>query len=389
MQQLPTDILILIGSYLPRYDRRALGIAHHGYERGRKRYKRIDRFRFLRSVSGYEELIGLRCPINGDMLYTACLAGCLDVVRSIRERGVPWARADADAAVISGNMELYDWMLSSGGLRNAAMYSIMERGCIEALEIREAHGLDAVPSVYEIEKAAEYGHIHMIEHLISRGVPIPWHGVLSAAVRGGYAEGYIIGREPPIRGSSHLEMVRWVLRHHQPNENALLRAIHSGNADVFDLIYSSPELEFCPTMATRAAIASGSINMVNIVHGILPDMPQLLQPQNISPPTLPIAEWFHRHGISFTQHDMIGAAVRGDLELVRYLHENGCPHDRNTIIHALESKNPIQLFMWMIENGFEFDIRDISKISGDAKPEIYKWLIERYGNQLEDLSDGE
>ncbi len=389
---LPAEILVVIGGFLHRYDRRALGMAHPLYEKGREK-RSIDRSRFLCSVAGYEELVRWGCPVDESMLHAACLAGCLDVVRLIKNTGMAWGHGKAGAAIISGNMELLDWMLSSGANIHDHKYTTVRHVCVEALEIIRSHGIDMNPSPSAIRNAALWGHAAVLEWYAERGFNISWTNVLHSAACGDREDGELsyVKRQCPRRGLSHVEMVRWALSRATPNEDTLLCAISSGNVEVFDLVHGSGELEFSHLDAADRAIKSGSIDMVKRISRVIRNMPRLLAESrhHLYPPTVPIAEWCLRNRLRLGEHAMMRAARSGNLELVQWLHSNGCPHDDRTTIHALRSKNPIKVFSWMIDNGFEFDVGYIEELEGGTRSEVHKWLIKKYGHLIDDISDEE
>ncbi len=379
MKSLPKELLRLIVGFLPLFDRRVLALSYPRCSATLQKYTFIDRSRFLVSVRGYEELLELDCPLDEEMLRHACRLGSAEVVRLIRAKGIPWGTECAALIVKNGNMELLDWALSDGATPDDVERRALTYGCIEALEIMRRHEFPMDRIGYLATNAAAYGHIPAIEWLMSQGNTIPWDDVLvSAALSYKECQPRYIGDIAPVRGLSHVDTVRWVLQYTKTFPDALTNAASGGNVEVFDLLYKPAFIyESSAEIIARCACISQNIDMIRKVHGLIPAMPELLA---YDPPIFrnsEVAEWGLNNGLGL-EKSMTEAAGIGNLPLLKFLHEHGCPHDEKTILWALRSRNAVKMHLWMVENGFKFDPQRIRSWEGVLNKRIYGWLVRRY-----------
>ncbi len=362
-------VLREIGTFLDKLDRRALGIAMRKYKRGRRKYKKIDRKRFLYSMEGYERLLYWGCPVDTFLLCRACAVGCNEVISAIRSTGLPWTTGTLLAAASTGNDTLTDQILASGIYTEAALRLALREGHINILDLFRHHGFRIEVNEHSFREIGKRGHIALLEYLITLGIPVEWEQVM-------------------IGASSNAEMIRYALPFTPATPATVVSSIYGGNVAAFDFLLSVVP-EFIPLPShLPAAMSSGNAAMIERIIELLPEGTSL-EGGSLWADNIETAKLLKKHGVKFTVSTMEYAVSKGNLPLIKWLHSHGCPHGEKTTHTALMLPNPVRIFRWMVRNRFPFNVRDISRLRDIISPEVHKWLIKNYGHEIEDLTDSE
>ncbi len=385
---LPIDILNLIGSFLRQYDQRALSLATPLYRKGREK-KLIDKARFLSSEAGYDELLRYGAPVLPETLTTACIEGCLGVVLRMRQL-LPWGRSDAYAAVMGGNLDILELVLSSGAPHARAVGAACNTGNIDVLRLMRSNGLNIAPSEAGIDNAVRQGHIPLLEWLEEEGIQLNFSSnALCIACYGAYRSSpYFRKRENLPRGVSEIEMARWLIEEREmiPDEHTARAAAFSGDIELFDFIYRllpPMSVEQRKTIA-HGAVERGSIPMIDHLMNMGIDA-LVCYRDGYAFPSIAIAEKYIARGLPLSSSHLLSTTSGGDIPMLEWLHAHGCPSCDAVISSALIGDRPKETFEWLISHGYRFQISDIDNLEEGTPTRVYKWLIEKYGDEIEEL----
>jgi Ankyrin repeats (3 copies) len=90
---------------------------------------------------------------------------------------------------------------------------------------------------------------------------------------------------------------------------------------------------------------------------------------------LTIVQFLHSQGCPWDQTVSHAAARRGDLEMLLWAHEHGCPVDVGTILRIAASSGHIEMVVWVKQQpGFVYDYRIMATAAEQGHTAMCEYL---------------
>lgn len=289
------------------------------------------RFRDLVPLQKGERSFGV------DVCAEAAKRGWLSVVKWARSQGAWWNERTFDAAVTGGNTQVISWLKANGCPWDA-------KACI---------------------KAARYGHLQVLESLFNNGVY--WNDLR-------YSQSKLF--QVAIKGK-HFHIIEWLISHGLSfNKDACAAAARYGNTQLLSALQKAG----CPCdsktvdMAARnghletiqwalanglewnegtsaEAAKGGSLELLRwAVDNGLPVDEESIMIEAIQGGHCSIIEWRLTRGIAFSADACFEAASKGDLDLLKRLHEKGAPLDKY-VANAAAHYGSTDMLQWLSQKG--------------------------------------
>jgi hypothetical protein len=91
---------------------------------------------------------------------------------------------------------------------------------------------------------------------------------------------------------------------------------------------------------------------------------------------LALLKWAREEGCPYSERTFKKAAKRGDIEILKYLRETGCPWDNMVVFRAARA-GKFEALWWMRENGFDSSSALCGALQADhVTPEILTKILE-------------
>lgn len=305
------------------------------------------------------------CPWSPDTCYEAARGGHLELLKVCREQGCPWSPETMRGAVESGHLEMLVWCKTNGSPWNGTLCRMAARcGDLGLLEwcvanedpaSSERHLLCAV--------AAGEGHLHVLEWCRARG--FPWGlGVCFSAASGG-----------------HFEVLKWCVANGCKWDSFVERyaggfrgaKVFKGSVEVM----SWATLNGCPwisdwidlTVVCKMAVKGDNLELLRwcaiqclkLEKSLVSRMgdstsgDQLdLQGSRRVAGDCEIRRMMQSRGFSrVALGKLIGrtAAGRGNLEILQWCRDGGCPRD--TEVHSIaKRRGDLEMLAWCRVNDY-------------------------------------
>jgi Ankyrin repeats (many copies) len=292
-------------------------------------------FSFL--SKGEKELIRFVCPrwraiiIPNKLITTYDYATDLNVLKWVYQKGCHLdLTITSGRAASAGKMDVLEWLIQHGCEPNRwAMTSAVANGHLSVLQELFKRGW----TLHDQELgsyAARHGHIHILEWALSQGKLCirdhidpnfggsPYHQILNDAASTG-----------------QLETLKWLIDHDAPkSESVCASAVHSGNIEIIQYLMGALNL-------------NGSSKAQD-----------LNDPSKNYPLIASCCSY---------------AGLNGNLDILKWLRDQGCPWDNNTINQAAR-KGHTHIIEWARANGCDWDYGAYDWPIDDGNFEMVKYL---------------
>lgn len=251
------------------------------------------------------------CPWDEKVIAFAVKQNKFEIVKWLHENKCPWDETCCKIAAETGNLNLLKWLRTQDppcpwnrSTTSCAALNNKLDVIVWALEQNPPCQLDISSCAY----AALNGHFDVLKLLRNRNPPCPWNELV-------FMNACVFG---------NLDIVKW-MRNQDPPCNwspvGLNRAIKYGHIDLVKWLIEHN----CP-MDDYAVINACERNKFDILV------------------------WMHetRH-IALNSMCYMGAAINGNLTILKWLHEHSCPWDDDIILNAILSEDP-DTFLWAWNN---------------------------------------
>jgi len=166
--------------------------------------------------------------------------------------------------------------------------------------------------------------------------------------------------------------------------------VKSGDLEAFKALIPLTELPFPSTKKNKRLMALAA------QHGQLPILQWLRQngcPWDAQTPCWAargghrdVLEWCHANDCPWDDFTSLWAAMDGDLPLLQWVIEQGCPWNRNAICEGAASNNHWHVLHWVLQTGPPpFDLPDFVDYDPDQQFFLARqWLMDHHGICPED-----
>lgn len=293
--------------------------------------------------------------------YSAAGSGSLAMVKFI-EQYAPLEQQSVVATAHSGSVEVLQYFIDKGfTLNDPSICTIASNlGRREYLKLALSHG--APMDVNVMKHCARYNDVDLIRELHSRGCPWNSSAVKSAASHGSFeALIYLVENGCPIADAP------------QPQIGITVSFGFSSDSDEATLLAARN----CHLSCLKYLMERGAPWPQDIISKTLRD-PSVFGPTNVLlRGQLAVVKYLHEQGCTWDATATESAAELGNIELLKYLHENDCPWDARSCAGAA-TRGKIDCLKYALDNGCEWDHRTMDNaaiLSGSL--ETLKFVFER------------
>lgn len=238
-------------------------------------------------------------------------------------------------AAIGGHTRLYDWIRETSGqlCKGEFAAEAVHGGYLEF--IQRVHR--DCPGLYldVCEDAAKYGHLHMLQWLVSVGFELP---------RESFEWGCATGR---------LDIIQWIVDgDHRHYSDAFPLAAENGHVHVLEWAYSRNYY-----IGGEIACRAGRGGQTHVLDWVISRNyaldPHAVASEAVACGHIGVLEWLKSHEYSYIidYYAFHSAAHYGRLPVLKYLHYEGIVLHIETGYYAAGSRS-IELIQWLISIGF-------------------------------------
>ncbi|KAL4113524.1 hypothetical protein QTP88_017136 [Uroleucon formosanum] len=324
------------------------------------------------------------CPWSEETSMYAILGGNLKCLEYIHANGCPWSESTCYEAVNSKNFECLKFVVENGcpltenAINLAAVDNLLflkylhEHGCPWSVEtcaaatvdldcLRYLHANGCPWDVSTCTMAIENDEFDSLKFAVENGCPLDVP-------------------EPANEAASedNLLILKYLHEHGCPwsVETFAYAAASSINLDCVKYLHANG----CPWDVSTCtnAVTNQNFSCLEFVvdNGCPLDTPQpTLEAASIG--NLTILKYLHEHGCPWSVETFACAALKGDLNCLKYLHANGCPWDVSTCTNAVTNQN-FSCLEFLVDNGCPLDTpQPALKAASIGNLTILKYLHER------------
>jgi hypothetical protein len=245
-----------------------------------------------------------------------------------KECNIIWSKLQINRSTpLKGNKELF-------------MPYCASHGYIKLLEYGVGKGLKVTGDVWC--KAVIYDRVDIVKWFISIGIPL-YLGTIGYAIENGRLEivKWLYEVNPDdvrfasmavVARNGHIHVLEWMLTiGRQLNENVFSSAIESRSIPLLEWLYAHK----CPwtEQVYHYACEGGYNDVVKWLHG--KNAPGSLLDIASDAGNLPILEWLDPHIDDLRLEHTTRAAQNGDVDVLFWLIERGCPWDKQVCIEGI------------------------------------------------------
>jgi hypothetical protein len=170
---------------------------------------------------------------------------------------------------------------------------------------------------------------------------------------------------------------------------ALIHAAGSGNYEAFRAIYQSnfpkdPDIFI-------AAIRSGNLELVKYLHEQEFEYQRERMENERIPPKGELLVWLEEEGYPKSHGTFYAAAEEGNLDMIKWLYARNWPGEKSALTLMAAKSGNIAVIKWFYDHGFECLVTDIYGSVISRKKEMLKYVAGTYlrQNNKEHLSEEE
>ncbi|KAL6075282.1 Ankyrin repeat domain containing protein [Balamuthia mandrillaris] len=238
-------------------------------------------------------------------------------------------------------LPLLQWAMANGYCLNEDTCTLAAgQGCLEVLQwARQEKGCPWTEAAFTA--AAAGGHLEVLQWLHQSGCPCDEEDVLCAAASGG-----------------HLQVLKWAHgEYFEIPDSAFKGAAYNGHLAVLEWGHENG-LPLQKTDIFSGAVKGGHMTVLKWIAQVLGnEAPSLSSFSSdvscaiaASNGNLEMLKWLHEQGCPWDASTFDRAAVSGDLEVAKWMHAQGCPWEASTCNTAAKEGH-LDFLKWARENG--------------------------------------
>lgn len=274
-----------------------------------------------------------------------------------------------------------------------------------------------------LKNAAKYGNLEILIYLINRkstkylstspilcieAASTEQLTILKWLREHNYPWNSDVPKEAALNG--HLETLKWAIENEcDYNKYKMSEVSTKGHLHIIKWMFDN-DINFEKQIAHDNAIRYGHLNILNFYKEKQIDIRWSLYDLAIQCNQLKVIKWAHENVYKWTRKNFLSAGEKGNIEIIKYMHKNGCyldidfcgtivlmanlellkwarenkcPWDENTFYWATQSSigqdfpnDLIKILNYLKENNCPWDERTIIELSNHKSPIIQNWIIE-------------
>ncbi|PNH10621.1 Superoxide dismutase [Mn], mitochondrial, partial [Tetrabaena socialis] len=367
--------------------RLSLPVPHHAFVQhwsgvgAMRGLTRQQRWRLVRltarsgSIANLEVLLAREdcaCDVNDETLCAAAGAGQLEVCRWLRQQGCSWDRWTLDAAAEGGHQDVCEWLLANGcPWSEEAAGKTARGGHVGLVDWLLATGHDSYSLVEDAAAGCDLPTLqrlhttHLTEPLCevakdfamaaaAGSLTADWHAKVEWLEEQGYPANAVACAEavkqPDWRGR-----LEWLQQRGYPlDEGVPVAAAEAGTLDALLYVLESGVVldDYIADHAAEKAATGGHLAVLQALHARGFDIAGAATAA-AGGGHLPVVAWLVEvlGADKVLSAQVFASAVKsGNMELLAWLHDRGCPWDHNAFAYAADTGCEEQL-EWLAARG--------------------------------------
>lgn len=256
-----------------------------------------------------------------DLCMIAAYNGNLELLKWLREKNEPWDVLTCTHAILSEHIDVAKWALDNGCPQTTMSFR------------HNRSMIDIKPYQYSVMCAAAYiGNIDLLQYLMNRG-----HGFTKWTV------------QCAIR-NKHLNAFEWMVEQGCPAYDYSCQvAAKTGDLDLLKSIYRI--VGKLNKDVAKAAAMSGNLEMLEYLKSEKCVMDDGTYLSAIKKNHIHVLDWAYQNNIELTVSCFDDGALRGNLNVIKWLHDHKCPWNGTTSCYF--SYSPFgDVYQWAIDNNY-------------------------------------
>jgi len=292
-----------------------------------------------------------KCLLHEGVCSAAAKIGRLDILQWARENGCSWSATTCENAAEEGHIEILEWAARMGcGVNEWTARAAARGGQGEVLKWLKDNGCPWGPSVSE--ELAEAGDLELLKWVKEEGGKLGFD-CFSSAVKGG-----------------DIEMLDWLKANgcSMINHNTeYLSAVAAARGSIAILEWLIDEGCLLHYTAREEAIKAGHLDVLKwlIAHHCPGNikMECSLAAKYEEPEIFKFLLAEHQKNFKWDEEVCASAALLGDLEVFKWLRNEGCPWDERAVNVAAKWGN-MEVLKWAVQNDCPWPRFDARSVAG-------------------------
>jgi len=224
--------------------------------------------------------------------------------------------------------------------------------------------------------AASNGHFAIIKHLYSLN-PNTLGCVCDGAAKSGNLDilkfAYEKGQKISFFGYMHPHILSWLIENNHINANNMPEEIASCNdLKCMQILYENG-FNILTKNAFVRAVASQNVEIIKWLHNLGCPFDIFATREAVHQKSLIILKLLVEWGCAVGDDYCLPPAIRGDLEMLQYLHDIGCPLYEDVIAHAA-SGGHLHIIIWCREQGCKWNSHACARTVYWNHLNVLRWL---------------
>jgi len=136
-----------------------------------------------------------------------------------------------------------------------------------------------------------------------------------------------------------------------------LTAGEHGRFDILKYIYETIPDDYRDACILEYAAKSGDLEIVRYLHENGCEWDTMACWSAANEGHLQVLKYLHENGCQWNEHTFAAGVASGNMELLEYLYQNGCPWNESSCTTAVQNGR-LDILRWLHENGCQCDVKN-------------------------------